>query len=179
MAARALSSEGDARAATYDLTRAPALPNGAATLLSRGSARRPAHKVRSVAKPDLGGKRQCLNCGTKFFDLNKDPITCPKCGTIFQVAAAAAPVRASRATRNTDDDETETEDNAETVPLEDADADANEDGKVTAATPEDDDGDSDDDSSSDDDDTFLEEDEEEDGDVSNLIDGEIENDEER
>ena len=157
------------------------MPNRAATPL-RGPARRPAHKVRSVAKPDLGDKRQCLNCGTKFFDLNKDPITCPKCDTIFQKVAAAppAPSRASRAApvNNNNDDETDSEDNAETVPLEEADADANEDGKVTAATPEED-GDTEDDTSNDDDDTFLEEDEEEDGDVSNLIDGDIENDEER
>ena len=130
-----------------------------------------------MAKPDLGGKRQCLNCGTKFFDLNKDPITCPKCGTIFQVTAAtaAAPARASRAAP-VDDEETETEDNAETVSLEDADA--PDDGKVTAAAPEADEADTDDDTN-DDDDTFLEEDEEEDGDVSNLIDGDIESDEER
>jgi len=40
-----------------------------------------------VAKPELGAKRQCQNCGAKFFDLNKDPIVCPKCGTIFQGAA--------------------------------------------------------------------------------------------
>ena len=132
-----------------------------------------------MAKPDLGDKRQCLNCGTKFFDLNKDPITCPKCGTIFQKVAATAstPARASRAAP-VNDEETETEESAETVPLEDADADSTDDGKVTAAAPEED-GDTDDDNSNDDDDTFLEEDEEEDGDVSNLIDGDIENDEER
>ena len=134
-----------------------------------------------MAKPDLGDKRQCLNCGTKFFDLNKDPITCPKCDTVFQVAAVApAPSRASRAAPpRPRDEEPETEENAETVPLEDADADAAEDGKVTAANPEDDADTEDDDTTNDDDDTFLEEDEEEDGDVSNLIDGDIENDEER
>ena len=37
----------------------------------------------AVAKVELGTKRQCQNCGAKFFDLNKDPIICPKCGTIF------------------------------------------------------------------------------------------------
>ena len=46
-----------------------------------------------MARADLGGKRQCLNCGTKFFDFNRDPITCPKCGTVFQVVAI--PSRAS------------------------------------------------------------------------------------
>jgi len=37
-----------------------------------------------VAKPELGNKHQCQNCGARFFDLNKNPITCPKCGTVFQ-----------------------------------------------------------------------------------------------
>ena len=37
--------------------------------------------------PELGSKHQCQNCGAKFFDLNKDPIVCPKCGTVFQGAA--------------------------------------------------------------------------------------------
>ena len=40
-----------------------------------------------MAKPELGAKRQCQHCGAKFFDLNKDPIVCPKCGTVFQGAA--------------------------------------------------------------------------------------------
>ena len=39
-----------------------------------------------MAKPELGAKRQCQSCATKFYDLNKDPIVCPKCGAIFQVA---------------------------------------------------------------------------------------------
>ena len=42
-----------------------------------------------MAKVELGTKRQCQNCGAKFFDLNKDPIVCPKCGTIFLGAATA------------------------------------------------------------------------------------------
>ena len=28
-----------------------------------------------------GEKHICSNCGTKFFDLNKNPIICPKCNT--------------------------------------------------------------------------------------------------
>jgi len=49
-----------------------------------------------VAKLDLGTKRVCPNCGTKYYDLNKDPIICPKCGTHFEAPArtraAPAPV---------------------------------------------------------------------------------------
>ena len=46
-----------------------------------------------MAKPDLGTKRQCANCGAKFYDLSKTPIVCPKCETVF-VAAAAPTTRA-------------------------------------------------------------------------------------
>jgi uncharacterized protein (TIGR02300 family) len=34
-----------------------------------------------VGKPDLGTKRICHSCGARFYDLNRDPIACPKCGT--------------------------------------------------------------------------------------------------
>ncbi|MGA9487892.1 MAG: FYDLN acid domain-containing protein, partial [Methylocella sp.] len=27
-----------------------------------------------MAKPELGNKHHCQNCGTRFFDLNKSPI---------------------------------------------------------------------------------------------------------
>src|SRR5262245_5203993 len=48
---------------------------------------------RIVAKPELGIKRLCANCGAKFYDLNKDPIACPKCATVFvpPVTARARP----------------------------------------------------------------------------------------
>ena len=38
-----------------------------------------------MTKPELGTKRLCGSCAAKFYDLNKTPITCPKCGTIFEV----------------------------------------------------------------------------------------------
>ena len=40
--------------------------------------------MRRVAKPKLGTKRICPNCGTRYYDLEKDPIICPKCGTRFE-----------------------------------------------------------------------------------------------
>jgi uncharacterized protein (TIGR02300 family) len=104
-----------------------------------------------VAKPELGTKRLCAGCGAKFYDLNKDPITCPKCGTVFEVvvpvsrgrgeaagaAAAAAAAAASRA--NAKQTETEAPENAdvEMVSLEDADAEAQ--GKKGEAGGDDDD----------------------------------------
>ncbi len=30
--------------------------------------------------PDLGTKHTCFKCGTKFYDLRKNPVLCPKCG---------------------------------------------------------------------------------------------------
>lgn len=47
-----------------------------------------------MAKPDRGTKRQCLNCGTKFYDLNRDPIVCPRCGTVFVVSQPGNPEKA-------------------------------------------------------------------------------------
>jgi len=118
-----------------------------------------------VAKPELGNKHHCQNCGTRFFDLNKSPITCPKCGTISQ----AAPSRAVASAAAADEEDTEAVPVAELVSLEEADA--GED-KVPVAP--------------DDeveiepaDDPFLEEEEEDNDDVGDLIDGEIGEEEER
>jgi uncharacterized protein (TIGR02300 family) len=120
-----------------------------------------------LAKPELGNKRQCQNCGAKFFDLNKDPILCPKCGATFQPPALSRAARAAAA----DDEESELpEAGAEIVSLEEADA---TDEKVAVVV--DDDVDLGDDAA-DDADTFLEE--EDSDDVTHLIDGDIETDEE-
>ena len=34
-----------------------------------------------MAKPELGTKRVCVSCATRFYDLTKVPAVCPKCGT--------------------------------------------------------------------------------------------------
>jgi uncharacterized protein (TIGR02300 family) len=34
-----------------------------------------------VAKAELGMKLTCESCGARFYDLNKTPGVCPKCGT--------------------------------------------------------------------------------------------------
>lgn len=36
-----------------------------------------------MVKPEWGTKRMCLNCGARFYDLSKKPITCPACETEF------------------------------------------------------------------------------------------------
>ncbi len=33
-----------------------------------------------MVKPTWGIKRTCQNCAARFYDLNKAPIKCPKCG---------------------------------------------------------------------------------------------------
>src|SRR5262249_42666259 len=50
---------------------------------------RPAKEPGTVAKPELGIKRLCANCGAKFYDLNKDPPVCPKCHTALELATLA------------------------------------------------------------------------------------------
>jgi uncharacterized protein (TIGR02300 family) len=34
-----------------------------------------------MAKPELGQKRVCVACSTRFYDLGRAPAICPKCGT--------------------------------------------------------------------------------------------------
>ncbi len=40
-----------------------------------------------MAKPEWGAKRVCQSCAAKFYDLGRDPIACPKCGTQFNPEA--------------------------------------------------------------------------------------------
>ncbi len=123
-----------------------------------------------MAKPELGTKRQCQNCSAKFFDLNKDPIICPKCGTVFQGAAARA-----RPTAKPEEEEAElsTPPDVEVVSLDEVEA-----SEEKAAEPVVDDIDVEEDDAEAPDDPFLEEEEEDDDDVTNLIDGDIAPDEE-
>jgi len=119
-----------------------------------------------VAKPELGSKHQCQHCGTRFFDLNKSPVTCPKCGAIFQAAPHA---RSAPRTVVAHNEEAEAGPAADLVSLEDAEA--VEDKTVEAA---------DDDVEIEvADDPFLEEEEEDADDGVDLIDVDREEDEER
>ena len=40
-----------------------------------------------MAKPEWGTKRICPSCGTRYYDLLRDPIVCPKCSTPFDPEA--------------------------------------------------------------------------------------------
>jgi len=41
----------------------------------------------SVAKPEWGTKRICPSCGTRYYDLLRDPVVCPKCSTPYDPEA--------------------------------------------------------------------------------------------
>ena len=45
--------------------------------------------TKSDVKAQRGTKRTCQNtdCGSRFNDLNRDPITCPICGSAYDIAA--------------------------------------------------------------------------------------------
>jgi uncharacterized protein (TIGR02300 family) len=127
-----------------------------------------------LARPELGTKRVCPTTGRKFYDLNRDPIVSPYSGESWPRSTFEPLVKAPPPAN--DEDEEEAADPAaaaaEFVPLEDAEQ---ADGKEVVA----DDIDVDEEIvPGDEDDTFLEEEEEGDGDVADLIDGEIEGEEE-
>jgi uncharacterized protein (TIGR02300 family) len=139
----------------------------------------------AVAKPELGIKRICGNCGTKFYDLARDPILCPKCGTVYEIVAV--PTRASAAKVAPvaavvpDEPEPVAPAGAEVISLEEA-AEAESNAGAAKATPADVEGEEEDEievaGGAEDDTTFLEQDEEESGDVSDLIGETIEEKEE-
>jgi hypothetical protein len=49
-----------------------------------------------MTKPELGTKRQCTECGARYYDLNTTPIVCPKCGAPFQVVETTTPTRSGQ-----------------------------------------------------------------------------------
>ena len=137
-----------------------------------------------MAKANLGTKRICPETGRKFYDLGKDPVISPYTGAIVPIIVAVTRARpgeaaraAAAAAREAAVEKVEPQE-AELISLEDADAEVE--GKKVAATDdvdaiedvevEADDGDEDE--------TFIEETEEEDTDVTEIIGGDIEKEEE-
>jgi uncharacterized protein (TIGR02300 family) len=136
-----------------------------------------------VAKPELGTKRVCPITGRKFYDLNKSPVISPYTGEVVPIApipqsrARAEPV-AARAPIAPEPVEAEVPEvaDAELVPLEEADAEAEGAKKVPVAEGDEEDVEVADETP--DDTTFLEPDEDEGDDVTDIIGGDIENEEE-
>ena len=133
-----------------------------------------------MAKPELGTKRLCGNCAAKFYDLGKDPIVCPKCHTVLQLAAVTSrsrpePARAQAAAEEVVVPETQ---EAEFVSLEEADAEVEGSKKAPegeAAEGADEEIEIEDEQL--DDAAFIEEQEEGDEDVADII-GDVDNEEE-
>lgn len=72
-----------------------------------------------MGKVDLGEKLTCSSCGARFYDLNKTPALCPKCGAENQrpkvtrskkVEAAPKPEKEAAKAAATDDDTVDLED---------------------------------------------------------------------
>jgi uncharacterized protein (TIGR02300 family) len=118
-----------------------------------------------VAKAQLGTKRVCPNCGSKYYDLNRNPIICPKCGTRFEVTAAPSRARAAAKPAPEEmDTEIEMKEPVEVVSLEEADEEAAASGAVVIEGVEDDE----EVEKEEEDDTFLAE-EDADDDVDDII----------
>ncbi len=137
-----------------------------------------------MAKLELGTKRLCAGCGAKFYDLSKDPIHCPKCGTVAVITPVvsrsrpeAAPVAVPRPPVPVEEVAVPEPAEVETVSLEEADAEAQGAKKPVPAEGETEEEEVEIEGAIDDD-TFIEEQEEEDADVTDIIGGDIENEEE-
>jgi uncharacterized protein (TIGR02300 family) len=118
-------------------------------------------------KSERGTKRTCqsASCGSRFYDLNRDPIVCPICGTVYEMmtttaigAVAPTAEKAPRRAAKKPEAAVPAPGDAPEVEADDALAEI----------------DTDDDAIEDDDDeTFLEAEEEDGGDVSGIIGGPV------
>ena len=82
-----------------------------------------------MAKAEWGLKRICPNCGTRYYDMKKNPPICPNCGTAFDAEvlmrsrrsrAAAKVVEAKQAEDVIDELPIADADDAEDAVIEDA-----------------------------------------------------------
>jgi uncharacterized protein (TIGR02300 family) len=136
----------------------------------------------AVAKAELGTKRVCPETGRKFYDLNKDPVISPYTGKVVPVEMPTARSRAEQpapAPRAAVPEEVAAPEpqEAEFVSLEEADAEAQA-TKAPVGTAEPDIEEEVEIDETLDDAAFIEEPEEEDADVTDIIGGDIENEEE-
>ena len=137
-----------------------------------------------MSKAARGSKRQCKACGANFYDLNREPIICPSCGSPFQLDNAPPEPEPEPEPKPEPEPETDTEETAATEPasdqpefisLEEAEASEGEDIPEIADADQlvDIEDDSDDTANENEDETFLEEDDNSDTDVSGIIGGPI------
>jgi uncharacterized protein (TIGR02300 family) len=119
-----------------------------------------------AAKQARGTKRTCQNneCGTRFYDLNRNPIVCPVCGGVYEIAsaplsaAAAAEEKAPRKAKKPEFASPEAASDLPAVEGEEALAEIEGEEAIGAEA---------------EDETFLEEEEEDGGDVSGILGGPV------
>ncbi|MBA2125574.1 TIGR02300 family protein [Hyphomicrobium methylovorum] len=116
-----------------------------------------------ATKQARGTKRTCQSCDERFYDLDRTPITCPFCNSVYVIASSPAALAALQA---------EQRDQA-AKKAKKASQNDDADGELPTVEGEEAlvDVEADDSGNGDDDETFLEEEEEEGGDVSNIIGG--------
>jgi uncharacterized protein (TIGR02300 family) len=144
-----------------------------------------------MAKSELGTKRICPETGRKFYDLNKDPVISPYTGKVVPVETlvtraraepAAAVTRAAPVPAPAEEVAAPEPADAEFVSLEDADAEASGGSAKKPAEPAEAEVEDEEEVEMDDegldDSTFIEEQEDGDEDVTDIIGGERENEEE-
>ncbi len=80
----------------------------------------------ATRSPQLGSKRVCVSCSTRFYDMTKAPPVCPKCGTVQppEVVRVRAPMREPRRPFRTPMPVAAVEPEEEVAPLIEADEDA-------------------------------------------------------
>lgn len=112
-----------------------------------------------------GTKRTCQNteCGSRFYDLNRSPIICPICGEHYELPSGGPIAPAEDESKK-----------MRKPQVANAEAEADEDADDTLVSLEE----ADEEIAGDDDETFLEEEEEGGGDVSGIVGGVAEGDEE-
>ncbi len=74
-----------------------------------------------MAKADLGTKRLCPNCGARYYDLDRVPVICPRCGTEFVLPTSRARPQAAVPVKEVEVEEVAVE-GAEIVSPEEGDA---------------------------------------------------------
>ena len=117
-----------------------------------------------MTKAELGTKRLCPNCGAKYYDLNHEPIICPRCGTRFEVTTTKARAPAKAVAVPVEEPDVEAAPAAEFVTLEEADEEAADSGAIKVDV-DDEEVEADDEE----DNTFLAEEDEEGDDVTDII----------
>jgi uncharacterized protein (TIGR02300 family) len=127
----------------------------------------------TVTKAELGTKRICPNCGAKYYDLNRSPIICPRCGTRFELTVATARARpAAKPEIVPVPEEVEIEkEPVETVTLEEADDEAADTGAVEVEA-----GEEEEEIEGGEDDTFLANEDDDEEDVEDIV-GDVEEEE--